>query len=154
MNLAISFANTFGEKVVLVDGNIMRPKIGEVLALPGEGLAQAIRGRIPPEEAVVKTDVPGLWAVSAGGSEERSEGLLDSKSLAEVLHRLRNRFTRVIMELPPAGDAPEGIALVSQADVVLIPVMRSRTRRKALLRLLETIKERGVRKVYCVFVKV
>jgi Mrp family chromosome partitioning ATPase len=153
MNLAAIFANTFGEKVLLVDGNVLRPKIGEVLCLPGEGLAQAIRGRIPVEEAVVKTDVPGLWAVSAGGSEERSEGLLDSKSLAEVLLRFRSRFTRVIMELPPAGDAPEGLALVSQADIVLIPVMRSRTRRKALRRLLETIKDRGGRKVYCVFVK-
>jgi Mrp family chromosome partitioning ATPase len=154
MNLAASFANTFGERVLLVDGNFLRPKIGDVLALPPEGLAQAIRGRMSPEEAVVRTDVPGLWAVSAGGSEGRSEGLLDSQSLAEVLQQLRSRFTRVIMELPSAGDAPEGLAFIAQADAVLIPVMKSRTRRKALRRLLQTIKERGGRKISCVFVKV
>jgi fatty acid-binding protein DegV len=58
------------------------------------------------------------------------------------------------MELPSAGDAPEGLAFIAQADAVLIPVMKSRTRRKALRRLLQTIKERGGRKISCVFVKV
>ena len=153
VNLAVSFANTYGEKVVLVDGNMLRPKIGEVLSLPEEGLGQIIRGHMRAEEATVKTDIPGLWAVSAGESAGRSEGLLDSKAPVELLGRLRRRFTRVVMELPAASDAPEALALASQADVVLIPVMRSRTRRRRLRRLIQRINNHSPDKVRCVFVE-
>ena len=154
MNLAISFANTYGEKVVLVDGNVAHPKIAEVLKVPARGLEEVIRGHIRPEEAAVRTDIAGLWVVPAGEDLERSEGLLDSKSVIELLGVLQKRFTRVIMELPAVSDAPECLSLVAHADAVLVPVLRGRTRRTKLLRLLGRIKDNGAPKVHCVFVEV
>lgn len=153
VNLAISFANSYGEKVVLVDGNVVRPKIGEILSLPEDGLIQVIRGHLAPEDAVVKTDIPGLWALSAGRSDGRDEGLLDSRSVVEMLSLLRRRFTRVVMELPCARDAAEGLALLERGDVVLIPVMQSRTRRRRLRRFLTKAASRGAGKLHCVFIK-
>ncbi len=153
VNLAISFANSYGEKVVLVDGNVVRPKIGEILSLPEDGLIQVIRGHLAPEDAVVKTDIPGLWALSAGRSDGRDEGLLDSRSVVEMLSLLRRRFTRVVMELPSARDAAEGLALLERGDVVLIPVMQSRTRRRRLRRFLTKATGRGAGKLHCVFIK-
>jgi|GEM_PF-3333015 len=153
VNLAISFANTYGEKVVLVDGNVARPKIGEIFRLPEDGLVQVIRGHLALEDAVVKTDIPGLWAVSVGRSDGHQEGLLDSRSAAEMLSLLRRRFTRVVMELPSVRDTVEGLALLERGDVVLVPVMQSRTRRKRLRRFLAKAASRGARKVHCVFIK-
>ena len=119
-----------------MDGNIVRPKIGEVLKLPEDGLFQVVRGHLLPEDSAVKTDIPGLWALSAGRDDGRREGLLDSKPVAELLNWLRKRFTRVIMELPSVSDTGEGLGLLALADVVLIPVMKRRTRRRRLRRLL------------------
>jgi len=151
-NLAVSFANTYGEKVVLIDGNLSRPRIGEVLALGEDGLGEVIRGHIRPEESAVKTEIPGLWAVPAGRSGDRSEGLLDSRPVKELIKQCRRRFTRVIMELPAECDAADALAPVSQADVVIIPVMRSRSRRKDLCKLIERAGNHGARNVHCVFI--
>ena len=152
-NLAVSFANTYGEKVVLVDGNIVRPKIGELLKLPEDGLVQVVRGHLHPEDCAVKTEIPGLWALSAGINDGRREGLLDSKPVAELLTRLRKRFTRVVMELPPLRDTGEGLSLFPLADVVLIPVMKSRTRRGRLRRFLAKAANHGAGRLHCVFIQ-
>ena len=152
-NLALSFANTYGEKVVLVDGNIVRPKIGELLKLPEDGLFEVVRGHLTSEDSAVKTDFPGLWALSAGRNDGRREGLLDSKPVADLLSRLRKRFTRVIMELPPISDTGEGLDLFPLADVVLIAVMKRRTRRRRLRRFLAKAANRGAGKLHCVFIE-
>jgi Mrp family chromosome partitioning ATPase len=151
-NLAVSLTNTYGERVVLVDGNVLRPKLSEVLGLTERGLDQVIRGHISPEGATVKTDIPGLWAVPAGADIARTEGLLDSTAVLDLLKWLRGRFTRVVMELPPVGEAPETLAILPKADVVLIPVLRSRTRRKRLRRLLKRLGDHCTGKLRCVFI--
>jgi len=151
-NLAVSFANTYGERVVLVDGNVARPKIGEVLELADDGLGDVVRSRAVAEDVAAKTRIAGPWAVPAGRTGRRSEGMLASKPVAELLDTLRRRFTRVIVELPAHSDAPEALALASQADVLLIPVMRSRTRRRDLRKLIAKAREHGTARVHCVFI--
>jgi Mrp family chromosome partitioning ATPase len=152
VNLATSFADTYGEKVVLVDGNIRRPKLAEVLGLNGDGLNEVVRGHAKAEDVVAKTNIPGLWALGAGTEAERTEGLHDSRSVGELLKWLRKRYSRVIVELPALCDAPEALALARQADVVLISVLRKRTRRAGLIRMLESFKGLDREKVRCVFV--
>ncbi|HUV38844.1 MAG TPA: hypothetical protein VMY39_04490 [Planctomycetota bacterium] len=153
-NLALSFAHTYGEKVVLVDANVARPKIGSVLELGETGLGDVVRGGIRPEEAAARTDITGLWAVSAGRTGDRSEGLLDRRAVKGLLDELRRRFTRVVMELPAESDSADALAPAGLADVVLVPVLRSRTRRRALRRLIERLRDRGARRIHCVFVDV
>ena len=58
----------------------------------------------------------------------------------------------MIVEIPSAAEAPEALALAPQADVVLICVMRSHTRRKDLTALIESVKDRGAKAVQCVFI--
>ncbi len=156
LNLASSFANTFGEKVVVVDGNIPRPKIGEVLEVAPQapGLSRAVKEKMPADKAAVETSVGGLYAVTAPARPgEGTEGLLDSDGMRSLLQSLRGRFTRVIVELPAAEDRPDGLALAAHADVVLVPVTRSRSRRKAVRRLVEMLKDRGAPRVRCVFIE-
>ena len=154
MNLAASYANTYGERVAVVDGNVTRPKIAEVLELGDEtpALGRAVRGLVSAEEAAVETGIKGLWAVRADAAGDR-EGLLDSDGMRSLLAELRRRFTRVIVELPALEDFGEGLSLAAQADVVLVPVMRSRSRRKSVRRLIGTLKDRGASRVRCVFIE-
>ncbi len=157
LNLAASFANTFGERVVVVDGNLARPKLAETLdaAADAGGVVAAVRKRLSPESAARKTEINGLWLVPSGaeGAAGKVEGLLDSDGMRSLLQGLKKQFTRVIVELPAAEDSPEGLALAKLADVVLVPVMKTRSRRKAVRRLVETLKDRGAPRVACVFVE-
>jgi Mrp family chromosome partitioning ATPase len=152
LNLAASYANTFGEKVVVVDGNAAQPKITELLEAPAGslGLSGAVRGRASAGDFAVETGIRNLFLVPPG-EEKRRDGLLDSDGMRSLLAELRKHFTRVIVELPAAQDLPEGLSLAAQADVVLVPVLRSRSRRKTVKRLVETLKNRGASRVRCVF---
>ncbi len=155
MNLAAGFANTYGERVVFVDGNVTRPKAAEVLEIGDEtpGLARAVRGLVSAEEAALKTAISGLWVVRADAPGRGGEGLLDSDGMRSLIAELRRRFTRVIVEIPALEDRGEGLTLAAQADVVLVPVMKSTSRRKAVRRLVDTLKDRGASRVRCVFIE-
>lgn len=153
MNLAFSFAGYRDEKVLLVDANFLRPKIGEVMKLGGRGLVQAARGEASLDEASVKTGVPGLWVISAGSGHERAEGLLGAKSASELFKRMKERFSRVIVDMPAATETGDGFALGSQGGIVLVTARRNHTRRRDLHAAVATLKERGVTRIECVFVE-
>ena len=153
LNMATSFTGSFEEKVVLVDANLPRPRLGKVLEAGEEGLIQVAAGQAAAESAAVKTEVPGLWAVPLGERGERSEGVLESKASVALLKALKRRFTRVLVELPAWDDLEEPPAMLEQADVVLVPVRRKHTRRRDLRRLLDALKKAGVGQVRCVFMK-
>jgi hypothetical protein len=102
----------------------------------------------------VKTSITGLWAIGAGRTDERREGMLGSKPLATLIERLRRRFTRILVEFPSADDAAEAIPSAASADVTLVPVMRSRTRRRALKSLLARLSDTGAKAVRTVFLDV
>jgi tyrosine-protein kinase Etk/Wzc len=154
MNLAASFAGGYGEKVLLIDGNTERADISRMLALPEEGLTELLRGRVSLEDVAVRTHVSGLWGLSVGKSSRRIERLLTPKSLDSLLDGLRRRFTRIIIELPTSYDTPEGPSLVSRGDALLVPVMKSRTRKQEVRRFMSAVKPSSAAKVQWVFVDV
>lgn len=135
-NLAIAFAET-GEQVVLVDADLRRPKLHELLAVPNKaGLADVLRSDAPGvgSIAAVGSAAGRLGLVPAGSGRHEPVRTLSSARLGRMLTSLRESSI-VIVDSPPALPVADAAILAGHADAVVLAVDITRSNRATLERL-------------------
>ena len=133
-NLAIVLANA-GALVLIVDGDLRRPRIHTMFGLSGEaGLVDALVGRNPLE--LVRHTLDGPDVLPAGRSPYNSSELLSSRRMGEVLHELAAIYDFVIIDTPPVLPVSESLAVSRHADGTILVVRSGRTRSQPLQRTL------------------
>jgi len=125
-NLAISLAQA-SLRVLIVDADMRKPRVHGVFKQPQEpGLSNVLVGNAKASESVRSTDVPGLWALSAGMLPPNPAELLGSKRFKEFVTTLGQHFDWVIIDTPPvmavtdsviAGNIVQGIVFVLGAEM-------------------------------------
>jgi capsular exopolysaccharide synthesis family protein len=114
-----------GQAVVVVDGNLNKPSTHLTLGMNpvGVGLAGLLRGtgREAVDDAVVRSNVPGLWLVPVGAPVEGSALLLEQKMPA-VLAELRKKADLVIIDGPPLLSGADASVLATMVDGVALVV--------------------------------
>lgn len=150
-NLAVSFAQA-GQQVVLVDGNLRRPRQHELFSTArGPGLSDLLADPkwqsdvLPPEDwNLVEGPVPGLQLLLAGSPARQPVDLLTSERLKRLVHSLRERAQVVVIDAPPLLAASEALNLAAAADHAVVVVGSERTRPGALSAAIANIKTTGV----------
>jgi capsular exopolysaccharide synthesis family protein len=138
-NLALTMARDVQQKVVLVEADVRRPTLAALLGVgEGPGLVDVLMGASTLEDTLV--DVPGcqLFLLPAGHAGMPASELFASSMMQRVLSSLRARFTRILVDTPPAM-ASDTQALARLADRVLVVVRSGVTPRPALARTLAII---------------
>jgi capsular exopolysaccharide synthesis family protein len=108
-NLGIAFAQS-GHGVVLVDADLRRSKLADVMGLtPVQGLTDVLAKDMPVERALAswRPELP-LYLLAAGSPSQNPSELLDSLRFAAVLDELSMRTDLIILDTPallPATDA-------------------------------------------------
>lgn len=130
-NLAISIAMEKNNTVLLVDSDIIKPSLSEMLGLqdypgltdvllnPGIGLA----------DVIVKTNVPKLNVIPAGSNHMHSTELLASLEMERVANEIAQRYTDriIIFDAPPVLVTTEAPVLTRLAGQILVVVEAGRT---------------------------
>jgi capsular exopolysaccharide synthesis family protein len=143
-NLALTMAQEFQYKVLLVEADLRRPSLASLFGLPPTvGLADVLLGTATLEEAVV--EIPGhqLWLLPAGSGAARSTELLASTAMHRTIEALRTRFDRIVVDAPPITLSDTHV-LARLADGVLIVVRSGVTPRPAIERALSGLDRRKV----------
>jgi exopolysaccharide/PEP-CTERM locus tyrosine autokinase len=136
INLAIALAAERDIEVLLVDADVLNPKVPERLGIEADkGLMDCLTDdRLRPEELVIRTDIEGLFVLPAGSGNVRDSEYLASARTAEVLDRLTrgapNRF--VIFDTPPALAASAAAELAAHVGQAMLVVRADQTSRAAL----------------------
>ena len=100
-NLAIAFAQA-GQRVLIIDADMRRPRVHEVLSLPQEpGLSNVLVSSVKTSEAIKATGITGLWMLPSGRTPPNPPELLGSVRFRELLDSLRDHFDWVIIDTPP-----------------------------------------------------
>lgn len=115
LNLGMSIAMEVDTTVLLVDSDVVRPSLSELLGLqrlPGL-LDVLLDGAGGLSEVIVNTDMPRLKVLPAGSSHSRSTELLASEQMSRMAAELSARYPDriVIFDAPP-------LLVTSQANVV------------------------------------
>ena len=138
-NLALTMGREFGQRVVLIEGDLRRPTLAELFGLPsGPGLVDVIVGAASLESALVEVPAHGIHVLPGGLPTARSAGLVASTGLQRAIDSLRRRFDRIILDAPPANVA-DTHELARIADGVLFVVRSGVTPRGAVERALDQL---------------
>jgi len=116
-NLAVAAAQA-GRRVLLVDADLRKPTISELLGL---GDHQAL-GEGPDGTNLVywSTTVPSLFAMTPRETAQGPDEMWAPHQVGELLNNLRTAFDLVIVDAPPALHAADAALLAPHADAALL----------------------------------
>ena len=139
LNLALTMAQEFQRRVLIVDADLRQPHVHELLGLPpGPGLVDVLTGAAALEEALVEIPEHHLTVLRAGRAYERPAEMLGSSPMRRLVDTLRTQFDRIVLDSAPAIVADPG-ALASLSDGLLLVVRASSTTRPAIARAIATL---------------
>jgi receptor protein-tyrosine kinase len=128
LNLALAIMRQHNRYVLLVDGDLRRPKLATCLGVPGApGLTEFLRG-VADESSVIQTDTEGeLFFISAGSSVSNPTELLSSERLESLFRRMATIFDWVIIDAPPVLPVSDASVLAGRCDGVVVVVRAGST---------------------------
>jgi capsular exopolysaccharide synthesis family protein len=142
-NLAISMADA-GKKVLLVDADFRRPRQHTLFGLADTvGLRSVLMGEAEIPDAVQKTAVDNLWALTAGGTPNNPADLLTSMRFKELLDSQRDQYDFVIIDTPPVLAVTDACVIAPRADAVLLVIRLGKDARMGSIHAVETLTELG-----------
>src|SRR5688572_20844437 len=103
-NLALTMAQDFQQRVVLVDGDLRRPSVHRLFGVPSTvGLSNILTEGAAVEDALVTVADHGLTILPAGPIPMHPAELLGSAAMRRLIETLRSSFDRVLIDMPPAA---------------------------------------------------
>jgi protein-tyrosine kinase len=145
LNLAFSMCLEEDVTVLLVDGDVVNPRISQILGAENEpGLLDLIKDpTISLTSAIVPTDVPGLVFLPAGRQDANATELLASARMQAVMSQLGSMDPAriVLFDSAPLLVTTESQALAHFAGQVLVVVRADRTPQHVVFEALETLDE-------------
>ncbi len=146
-NIAMSLALA-GQRVLLVDADMRRPKTHELFGVPLEpGLSNVMVGDAKASETVKRTLTPNLWLMAAGKHPPNPAELLGSRRFKDFMSSLSDHFDWVIIDSPPVMAVTDASVLAHSATGVVFVVgaeMTSKGAAKAALEQLDSAKAKYV----------
>ncbi|MHB8589523.1 MAG: tyrosine-protein kinase domain-containing protein [Candidatus Dormibacteraceae bacterium] len=132
-NLAIVLAEA-GHKTLLIDADFRRPSLHKIFGrIRNIGLSNLILQDVAENEAITAVEkAPNLWLVTSGPLPPNPSELLGSGRVRELMARLRNSFTYVILDTPPVNAVTDAAILAAAANGTILVVEQGRTTFPAL----------------------
>lgn len=154
-NLAIVLAEA-GHKTLLIDADFRRPSqhiaFGRVRNV---GLSNLIVQDATENETILAVDgVPNLWLLTSGPTPPNPSELLGSGRMRELIAKLRNYFTYLVIDTPPVNAVTDASILAAAASGTLLVVEQGRTTFPALKHAKEMLDRVGARTLGAVMNKV
>jgi capsular exopolysaccharide synthesis family protein len=139
-NLAITLARSTKQKVLIVEGDIRRPALSEMLSLRGcPGVCEWLRGEEKLLNCVYQLEGTGIWVMPAGSSPQNPLEVLQSVKLNALMAQLTEWFDTVVIDSPPVLPLADTSVWMRLADGVVLVARQGVTERKQLKKGLEAI---------------
>jgi non-specific protein-tyrosine kinase len=133
MNLGLSFAQLPSFRVLVVDGDLRKGSIGNLLGMDNQpGLTNLVDGSAKLDEAVLRCDDTGVHFLLRGNSTVPPAELLHSPQLRTELRRMSEQFDLVLVDSAPVNLVTDTQLLAGSCDAVLLVARAFYTTRKSL----------------------
>ncbi len=121
INLALVLSRSFRKRVLLVDGDLRKPSVHQLLQLQnGTGLADILKrpvGRLPAHELS-----PTLSVITSGQRDADPVALLVSDAARRFMADVRDLFDCVVVDTPPIILFPDAGLFAGSLDACLMVV--------------------------------
>lgn len=145
LSIALSVAQERDCGVLLIDGDLARPRLSSLLGLQdAPGLTDLLLDpAVDPYDLILETDIPGLWVLPSGRQSSQSPELIASSRMREVLSQIHAADSArvVIFDSPPLLASNEGQALSQLVHNILLIVRAQMTSPSVVSEALSAIPE-------------
>ncbi len=143
INLALSIAMEMDITVLLVDADVARPSVLEVLGLGAEaGLMDILlNDALELSDVILKTNIATLSILPAGRRSKHATELLASRTMSNLLTEIADRYADrvVIFDSPPLLITTEASVLAAQMGQIVMVVEAETTTQHAVKEALRQI---------------
>ena len=137
-NLALTLSESYRRRVLLIDADLRRPSIHDLLRLPNStGLSEGLRsakGRLPLLEVS-----PLLSVLTAGKPDADPMAGLSSERMSALVEEWSTEFDWVLLDAPPVGLMPDANVLARLTRAVVFVIAAGTTSHKVIERAIAEI---------------
>ena len=135
-------AAAMGQRVLIVDVDLRRPRIHERLELSNElGLSNLIADDLPLKSVMQQvTPTEQLFVLTAGKIPPDPTKLLASQKMQQLMESFERCFDLVLYDAPPAAGLADVSLIGQQSDGLVLVTRMGKTDRTVLKQTIETLK--------------
>ena len=134
---------TAGDKVLLIDADMRRPRIHKVFDLDNVGLSNYLTGNANLEDIIHESSTEKMSIIPAGPIPPNPVELLNNARLGELLKTVGSKFDRIIIDMPPVVAVTDAAILARQSDAVIFVVHGGKAHRDIVKRGVESLNKTG-----------
>ncbi|WP_327504974.1 polysaccharide biosynthesis tyrosine autokinase [Arenibaculum sp.] len=135
-----------GARVLLIDCDLRRPRIGKMLGADKTGnVADLLTGACTPENAVQIDPGSGLHYLVARSDTPNPQDLLGSHQMEKLVRSLREVYDLIVLDTPPIMAVSDAAMLAKLSDASLFVVRWADTPREVVLGALKQLDTFGAR---------
>ena len=141
-NLAVSIAQSIDEYVLLMDCDLRRPKVHNMLGLSNtEGLHEYLTVKKELPDLLIRTRFEKLSLLSAGSPSPNPSELLLSTRMKDLFKQVkgRNQDRFIIIDAPPTQITAEAAVLSNYTEGIIFVVMAGKSPRATIQRNIEDL---------------
>ncbi|MBL1275793.1 MAG: tyrosine-protein kinase family protein [Ectothiorhodospiraceae bacterium] len=148
LNLALSIAMERDTTVLVIDSDVVKPSLTQLLGLQNEpGLIDVLLDdNVELGDVIISTDMPKLSVMPAGKIHSNSTELLASEKMERIAGELSNRYSDriVLFDAPPLMATTEASVLAHNMGQILMVVETGKTPQHVVQEAIAKIDERKV----------
>lgn len=135
-------AAAMGKRVLLVDADLRRPQVHNILGLPNhQGLSNVIATGLNPKQAIQRLPMwDHLYVLPSGQIPPDPTRLLCSKKMQHLMEQFHAVFDLVIYDTPPILGLADGKLLAAHTQGIILVAGLGRTDRNVLMQALDGLK--------------
>jgi capsular exopolysaccharide synthesis family protein len=141
-NLAATLARKHKQKILLLEGDLRRPSLGQQFGLRRlPGLSEWLQGDRGPIANIYHLEGPGFWFLPAGHPPENPMELMQSGRMSELMDQLATWFDWIVIDSPPVLPLADTSVWMRLADGILLVTREGTTEKRQLMRGLQAIEQ-------------
>jgi capsular exopolysaccharide synthesis family protein len=140
-NLAITLAQLGHGEVLLVDGDMRRPNLHDIMDVTqAPGFSTFLTGQAELPAVMKASRVPNLYVIPAGRVPVNPAELLASARLRQALDVLGERFAHVVFDAPPLLGLSDAMVLAPHLEGVVLVLRHGRASRDSAQRAIHLLR--------------
>jgi capsular exopolysaccharide synthesis family protein len=127
-NLAQVFARQAGGRTLLIDCDLRKPQLHEMLGAPNTpGLSEYLRGKTDEFSIVQKSNYDDFFFIPGGQVSESTPELIGNGRLKVLLKQLGPHFSWIVVDSSPTGPVSDASRIAEFCDGVVLVVRAAST---------------------------
>jgi protein-tyrosine kinase len=130
VNLALTFSKAFSQTALLVDADLRRQQVHQVLGFKSDrGLGDYLQDGCDVSELIVWPGIEKLTVISGGKRIEESSELLGSPGMRTLVEGMKSRYEDryIFFDVPPVLSGADAISFAPLVDHILFVVQADKS---------------------------